>query len=304
MKSHLLKIVAALFFSLLLKPLDACTLWAAAGEAVQGKGILIVKNRDWAPDHTQTLKMIDSPKGYKFIGLYAEGGKVPGLKAGVNEHGLVVTTATCGDISKEERGKMPRKKGLNRALLQQCKSVAEALSHPKWFKGPEFLLLADHREIALIEIGRHGKTVIQRKSQGTLFHTNHFIAPELQEPKPPENPSSHFRYDSIKTLLNKAQKPFSPNDFLTFSRNRDHGPDNSIFRTGSTPKKTRTLATFMVSMPIYEEPVLFLRLANPDQSEQEIELSLSAAFRGQIPALFEESNNAPTCSSSDELEAN
>ena len=42
--------VAALWWVFSLQPSHACTLWGAAGSAVDGGGVLITKNRDWAPD--------------------------------------------------------------------------------------------------------------------------------------------------------------------------------------------------------------------------------------------------------------
>ena len=80
--------------------LNACTLWAAAGGDASG-GTIISKNRDWKPDHTQVLKVHRDRKGYAYFGLYAEGNKDPGLKEGVNEHGLTVITATAGAIPKQ-----------------------------------------------------------------------------------------------------------------------------------------------------------------------------------------------------------
>ncbi len=74
--------------------LCACTLWGAAGSDASG-GTIISKNRDWAPDHTQVLKLRRSTKGYSHFGLYAVGGTEPGIKAGVNEKGLTVITASA-----------------------------------------------------------------------------------------------------------------------------------------------------------------------------------------------------------------
>jgi hypothetical protein len=74
---------------------ESCTLWAAVGEATRGGGSLVVKNRDWRPDHRQEIKRVTPKQGFRYFGLFATGNDEPGLKAGVNEKGLVVVSATA-----------------------------------------------------------------------------------------------------------------------------------------------------------------------------------------------------------------
>ena len=68
----------------------ACTLWAASGDAVEGGGTLIIKNRDWPADHKSQLILLDPQDGFSFLALYSTGGGSVGIKAGINEKGLVV----------------------------------------------------------------------------------------------------------------------------------------------------------------------------------------------------------------------
>lgn len=74
-----------------------CTLWGSIGSVNQTRDVtFIVKNRDWRPNQTQTLKIVKSAKGYPYLGLYALGDDEPGLKAGINKKGLVIISASAG----------------------------------------------------------------------------------------------------------------------------------------------------------------------------------------------------------------
>jgi hypothetical protein len=74
---------------------ESCTLWAAVREATRDGGSLVAKNRDWRPDHRQEVKRVTPKQGFRYYGLFATGNEEPGLKAGVNEKGLVVVSATA-----------------------------------------------------------------------------------------------------------------------------------------------------------------------------------------------------------------
>lgn len=78
----------ALLWFLTPQPSSACTLWGASGTAVEGRGTLVAKNRDWNPDHRQELVVLKPTPGYRSLLLKAVGGAEPGVKAGVNEKGL------------------------------------------------------------------------------------------------------------------------------------------------------------------------------------------------------------------------
>ena len=60
----------AALLSLPALPAAACTLYAAAGrDDVQGGGTILVKNRDWRPQH-QEVRLVDEG-GWRFYGLFA-----------------------------------------------------------------------------------------------------------------------------------------------------------------------------------------------------------------------------------------
>jgi hypothetical protein len=244
---------------------EACTLFAAAGESVKGGGTLIAKNRDWRPDHTQTLRLVSPKAGHRYYGLYAEGNDEPGLKAGINEKGLVVVSATSSIPTKARRA-MPATKGLLRKLLAASATVDEALGHGEWFLGPRYLLIADRRKAAIIEIGPEGRYTVSTTDRSVLYHTNHYVVPDLASANPKKvSPSSLERYRRIAELLPQGSR-FGLEDFIRISEDRSGGPDNSLWREGSKPTSTRTLAAWIVHLPAAGEPQIYVKIANPNRA--------------------------------------
>jgi hypothetical protein len=45
---------------------ESCTLWAAVGEAARDGGSLVVKNRDWRPDHRHEIKRVTPKPGFRY----------------------------------------------------------------------------------------------------------------------------------------------------------------------------------------------------------------------------------------------
>jgi hypothetical protein len=268
----------ALLWLLSFMPSEACTLWGAAGDAVEGGGTLVAKNRDWAPDHRQELVVLSPSEGYRSVALLAVGNDEPGIKAGVNEKGLVIVSATANQIASAERKKVHQKQGLMRHYLATCASVEELLKNIDLLRRPVFYLVADRKETAVIEIGPEGQRTVTRKDSGTLLHTNHYGASEPQNLRAP-GASSLLRYARIDELLKRHGKPFVLDDFIRFSEDRNAGPDNSIWRTGSDPRKRRTLATWLVSIPASGSPILYLKTADPGEPERVCRLAVEEALR-------------------------
>ena len=260
-------------------PCEACTLWGATGTSVEGGGTLIAKNRDWAPDHHQELAFLKPRKGYRSLALKVIGGEEPGVKAGVNEKGLVIVSATASQIPSADRKKVQQQKELLSHLLATCASVDDVLRNLELMRRPVFYLAGDRKEIAVIEVGPEGNRAVTRRESGTLHHTNHYcgIATPASGRKP--GASSNQRYERIGELLETQKRPFTVEDFIRFSQDQTAGPDNSIWRTGSKPGSQRTLATWVVSVPESGSPQLYLKIADPDEPEQVCSLSLEAAFR-------------------------
>jgi len=260
----------------------ACTLWAATGEEwVKGGGTLLVKNRDWRPDHRQELRLTTPASGFRYFGLYAVGNNSQGIKAGINEKGLVVVTATAGSIPEKERSAMKSAKGVTTQLLSGCDSVAAALKKTKLFLGPQIIMMADRRQIAYVEVGPEGKFALKTRDQGILSHTNHYLEDGMLPFNKSIGESSRIRYGRIKQLLSETPHPFDMKQFIAFSQDQTAGPDNSILRTGSKPTLSRTVAVWVVALPPTGSPRLYLKIMNPGEPERVIEANLDDVFAGR-----------------------
>jgi hypothetical protein len=249
--------------------------------------VLIAKNRDWAPDHRQQLKIVRPKEGYASVVLAAVGGAEPGAKAGVNEKGLVIVTATVNQVPTAERQRVDQTKGLMSHLLARCASVEDLLKQIELFRRPVFYLVGDRKEIAVIEVAPDGSRSITRSDAGTLHHTNHYCAIDPPYLKRKPGASSTNRSARIEELLKNPHRPFTVDDFIRFSEDKAAGPDNSIWRTGSAPQKTRSLATWLVAIPATGSPRLYLKTADPEEAERLCRLTVDDALRltgrDQIP---------------------
>ena len=278
--NHILVNLLIAITLLLTAPVEACTLFAANGSVVDDGGTLLVKNRDWEPNQHQVIKFVPAKDGYSYFGLYAEG-PAAGMKAGINEKGLTVVSATAGSIPSKERKNMPDKPGSMTKLLKECASVEEALTRTDLFLGPKILMLADKKSVATIEIGPEGKFSIEQKENDYICHTNHYVAEDMLNFNKKIGQSSEKRYERICQLLDDASSPFSLDVFLNFSNDRNDGPDNSIFRLGSNPANTRTMAVWAVKIPLDSSPEVYVRILNPNEDEKIIKIVAGDFFSTQ-----------------------
>ena len=277
-RSLIILVLGTLFGFSSFQSCEACTLWGATGLSVEGRGTIIAKNRDWAPDHHQELTLLKRTEGYKSLALKAVGGSQSGIKAGVNEKGLVIVSATANQVARAERKKFQQKKELMSHFLATCTSVEDVLKNVELMWRPVFYMVGDRKELALIEITPGGSRSVTRRASGTLNHTNHYCTIDVQNVNKP-GMSSMQRYARIEELLKNRNTPFTVKDFIRFSEDRNAGPDNSIWRTGSTPDKRRTLSTWLVLIPAFGSPQLYLKTANPGKPERVCRLSVEDALR-------------------------
>lgn len=257
--------------------LHACTLWGTAGSDVSG-GTIISKNRDWAPDHTQALKMHRSDKGYSYFGLYAVDGTEPGIKAGVNEKGLAVITASASSIPKDRRDNQPHKKHVISHVLSGYANCDEVLAKKDTIFTsirPMFVMISDRSKIVLAEVGLDGKYALKTAENGYVVHTNHFLEPALAEFNIKIGRSSATRLERIGDLMKTSPRPYTLESLAAMSKDQHDGVDNSLWRTGS---KGRTLASWIVAIPTQGAPRLRVVIANPGQKEETHVLVLDESF--------------------------
>ncbi len=279
-KLQSLSLVLAAWFLLTLTPAipsSACTLFAAVGSSVEDGGTIIVKNRD-RPPRRSALEVRTPPDGYRYLALVTADRPHKPAVAGINEKGLVVVGATASTLvdQKDKHGA----KGLTQTLLEQCASVDAVLARPDLLQAaaPVFQMLADGRKIAVVEVAPQGRVAVKVTAQGVLGHTNHYLDPQFQEYNQKPNISSRIRYCRIDRLLSLQPHPFTLEEFLTFSQDRQDGPDNSIWRSGSTPTKARTLATWIVAQPVGGAPRLYVSIANPGEPRKILNLKINPSL--------------------------
>lgn len=259
---------------------SACTLWAASGDVVDGGGTLLVKNRDWYPNHEQVLRIVHPKDGYAYFGLYAKNKAYSGFKAGINEKGLVIVSASASSIPRKERKQMKYTGAVIRHVLSHCSTAEEAAAYLKTVEGPQFLLFGDKIQSGTAEIGPDGKNSIHMVQNGSIAHTNHYTDPSLTGYNELLSRSSHVRYTRIEDLLRETARPYTMDTFLQFSRDQNAGPDDSILRTGSTKKSEATIATWAVRIPEEGSPTLFVHIRNPGNREISYKLRSDDVFRG------------------------
>jgi isopenicillin-N N-acyltransferase like protein len=258
--------------------LSACTLWAAAGERTAHGGSLIAKNRDWSPEPDE-VQWVKRPTGFRFLGLFPiRDGKQRNVVAGVNEKGLVVVTASASSVPREEREKGG--KNLTQQLLSVFSTVDEVLDNKLVFSRthPSIYLIADRRKVGWIEVAPEGRFSVRDVRNGVLAHTNHYLDETLSDANGKIGRSSRTRLGRIGDLLSSRATLLTLEDFIVFSQDRNDGPDDSLWRTGSKPERERTLASWIVSLPPAAPPELFLRLANPGESERTMRITLGGPF--------------------------
>lgn len=269
-------------------PVLACTLWGSAGAVNQGGDVtLIAKNRDWAPDQTQILRIVRGERGYAYLGLFAMGGDDAGLKAGINRKGLVIVSASAGSIPKKERRQASGKRGLMRRILSNYGSVDEVLNDRRIFSQarPLFLMMADRRKILCVEIGLHGRYSLAARNNGALSHTNHFLSPDMLQENRKIGNSSRIRLKRIQDLLAPPAGGFTLADFIRMSADQHDGPSNSILRRGAYPGDEKTVATWIAALPRNGAPTVQITLRNPAEKNKTFRCRLDGAFWRQNEGL-------------------
>lgn len=258
---------------------QACTLWGAAG-ADAADGTILSKNRDWKPDHQQSLKLVRPAQGYAYFGLYAEGNDEPGLKAGVNEKGLSIVSASS-NISAALREGQSGKRGIMTDILRRFASIDALLPMADRIfaaSRANFFMIADAHKLLVAEVGLNGRFRYKVIDQGATAHTNHYLDDALAgqfEDKPGR--SSATRLARVTELLAQAPRPLTAEQFAQISRDHHDGPNNSLWRNGTE----HTLASWIISHPKNGAPLLRVVLDNPGQDESIQEFTLDEAFWGQ-----------------------
>lgn len=221
----------ALFSALAACSAHACTIWAATGDGITQDG------------HTLAVQVYDYPRlvDVRFksgfgSGFDIYGGYTPGFAYGVNEKGLFVGNASGPNHLAE--GKRPWRSAFgnrkpHEEIARTCDSVDAALKRTDLFDYgyPNYFLLADRQEIAIVECMPDGTHVANRAKRGFRFHTNHYAFKDTLHWSDGINrrSSTYARWRNIRRMLKEAPKPMSFNDFIAFSKDHRDGDVSSIF---------------------------------------------------------------------------
>jgi len=241
------------------KNIQACTLFGAAGSAVEGGGVLVGKTRDLPAEAEQILIRETTASGYAYLGIASK--KNSRITAGGNEKGLVILNASASSVAPRPRSHLPIENVLGRAA-----SVEEALIifREEGMRSPIHYLLADPRHLALLEVFNAERFETQKASDGILVHTNHYIFPSLSGLNGKAGKSSAARLSRIQYLMNGP--PFTASQFLSFAQDHLNGPgDLSICRHRSPPARSSgiTVSAIVFLLQRGKPPQIWYRLGQP-----------------------------------------
>lgn len=269
----------------------ACTLWAVNGADVAGGGSLLVKNRDYPPGHPTSFALVTPQHGHKIMAMLSTGTGQPSMVGGVNEKGLAVITATVGSIPRAERKRRTQEGGLVypvRPMLERFATVREVVAAKELLAGvrPIFAIVADAREVAVLESSGKAWKIEVMPREAFTAHTNHPLlvnTPDMRQE--PDAPGSVVRLARIRELWAALKKPADLAAVTALAQDQADGPDRSILRTGSAPGKARTVGLLAAWLPPDGgAPRVVIRVIDPLGARQvEKTLTLDAAFWQSAP---------------------
>jgi isopenicillin-N N-acyltransferase like protein len=237
----------------------ACTLFGAAGSAVEGGGVLVGKNRDLPLEEEQIVVRRTPRVGPAFMGIASR--KSGRITAGVNDKGLVIVTASAGSVADRTRKHLRLEE-----ILERVTSVEGALRvlRQAGMISPIHYLLADPGRLAVLEVFDGEHHAVREIADGVLTHTNHYLLPSMSSFNGKIGRSSRLRLERIRKLMSRP--PFSPETFMAFSRDHGSGPGgDSLCRHPLPGKKTAnvTVSAWVVRIDPRHPPDIRVRLGRP-----------------------------------------
>jgi hypothetical protein len=257
----------------------ACSLWAATGGRLIDGGTLVGMTWDVPQETKGELKLVIPKKGFRYLGLFPLEAKISAkIIAGINEHGLATVTATANTIALKR--KLTGSSDLIETILTSFSSVDAVFANKAHFarSSPLFLIVADQSKVALVQIGPGGHFAVETTANGLFYQTNHYTNQNLLNENERYIENSLLRLNRLQYLLVNYHDRFSVDDFNALAGDKNNGPDNSIWRIGSSPKKERTLASWVVFLPKNSSPELYFKLVNPDSNELNYAIKLDKPF--------------------------
>ncbi len=187
---------------------EGCTTWAASGKCTADRQPILVKNRDYRPEHLplQVIVQATPDHGYRYV--YVSSAGSPGVfSAGINEAGLAIADT---HVYSRDLGPGLPSFALMMEILETHDRVSSALDYLRSAPrlGRNNLILADDEgHLAVFESGNHRYGLFEAHG-GALVNTNHFASAEMQEfsvhVEPPDSRGRTFRrYGSVAAALHE-----------------------------------------------------------------------------------------------------
>lgn len=187
-----------------------CTTWAAADGATADGQPLLVKNRDYYPEHLdlQLVVLARPTRGYHYGYVTSAAG--PGVfSSGLNEAGLAVADTHVPSL---DLGPGLPSFSLMMHILEEHSTVRSALDYlaSSTRMGGGNLVLADASgDLAVFEAGHRNWGLVEAEDAVTVS-TNHYVSPQLRaqwvDPTRPHlRGNSQRRREVVKTALTEAR---------------------------------------------------------------------------------------------------
>jgi isopenicillin-N N-acyltransferase-like protein len=188
---------------------EGCTTWAASGSATASGQPILVKNRDYRPDHLPLQNVVHATPDAGYPYLYVSSAGSPGVfSAGINQAGLAIADT---HVYSTDLGPGLPSYALMMHILEGHDSVSSALetlrATPRL--GRNNLILADATGHLAIFEGGHSRYGTFESHDGALVNTNHFASDEMRgcfaAVDPPQaRGRSLGRYETVSRALAAA----------------------------------------------------------------------------------------------------
>lgn len=160
---------------------EGCTVWAAADPMTRDGTPILVKNRDYRPEHQplQCLARAHPEHGYRYAYVTSAGSPAV-FSSGMNEAGLAVADT---HVVSRDVGPGVARYSVEMELLERHDTVESALAYLNEVRhlGDGTLTLIDRTgAMAVVETG-HTAIGVVRPEQGFVVSTNHFTTPALRD---------------------------------------------------------------------------------------------------------------------------
>lgn len=260
----LLIVLQVIFLSGFKPGSEACTIWASAGNTVEGGGTIVGKNRDNISSLYSGLKLVFPLKGFRFFGILdvRENGYVT---AAINEKGLVVVNASPNSVPGRKRHVATE--DVTEKIVVAFDSVDSLIAQKDFFEKthPAIYIIADVSKIMSVEVAPGGRVSTNVKMEGSLALTNHYIDESIADANEWMSRKSLLRLKKINALLAETGRLHSMDGFIGMSLHEGDDLDGAIMRKAQKGTKIRTLATWIVRLEPGKSPELFVSLLNPQE---------------------------------------